>query len=127
MPLEELTNRKVVLLCNILPCKLRGVLSMAMILCAGSSNKEQVEILEPPPESLPGDFIHVNGYARNPDKILKVFNEVIKDLRTNDNLQATYRGIPWIVMDAKEAEKGAWRTPKKGYVMTKSLKNVSIY
>ena len=36
----------VVLLCNLKPCKLRGVVSEAMVLCA--STPEKVELMIPP-------------------------------------------------------------------------------
>lgn len=101
----------VVLLCNLKPSKIRGILSEAMVMCA--SSPENVEILEPPPGSVPGEFIHVNGYTRSPDTVLKVFDEIAQDLKTDENLQATYKGIPWTVSD-------------KGVVISASLKNVKI-
>ncbi|XP_027850254.1 aminoacyl tRNA synthase complex-interacting multifunctional protein 1 [Aphis gossypii] len=111
VPLEEMSNRMVILLCNLKPSKIRSVLSEAMVMCA--SSPEKVEILEPPPGSVPGDYINVDGYTRSPDKVLKVFEEIALDLKTDENLQATYKGIPWVVAD-------------KGIVVAKSLKNVKI-
>lgn len=111
VPVEAMLNRMVVLLCNLKPSKIRGVLSEAMVMCA--SSPDNVEILEPPPNSVPGDLINVNGYTRTPDKVLKVFEEIATDLKTDENLQATYKGIPWTVID-------------KGVVVAKSLKNVKI-
>lgn len=111
VPIEAMADRMVVLLCNLKPSKIRGVLSEAMVMCA--SSPENVEILEPPPGSVPGELINVNGYTRSPDKVLKVFEEIAQDLKTDENLQATYKGIPWTVLD-------------KGIVVTKSLKNVKI-
>lgn len=111
VPLEALPNRMVVLMCNLKPSKIRGVLSEAMVMCA--SSPENVEILEPPMGSVPGDFVDVKGYIRSPDKVLKVFEEIAQDLKTDENLQATYKGIPWTVSD-------------KGVVVTASLKNVKI-
>lgn len=111
VPLEALSNRMVVVLCNLKQSKIRGVLSEAMVMCA--STPENVEVLEPPLGSVPGDIISVNGFPRNPDKVLKVFEEIAQDLKTNENLQATYKGIPWTVAD-------------KGVVIAASLKNVKI-
>lgn len=111
VPLEAMSNRMVVLLCNLKPSKIRGTLSEAMVMCA--SSPDNVEILEPPPGSKPGDFVNVNGYTRSPDKVLKVFEEIAQDLKTDENLQATYKGIPWTVAD-------------KGVVVAASLKNVKI-
>ncbi|VVC26731.1 Hypothetical protein CINCED_3A025572 [Cinara cedri] len=112
VPLEAMTNRMVVLLCNLKPSKIRGILSEAMVMCA-SSPPENVEILEPPKGSVPGDYVNVSGYTRSPDKVLKVFEEIAQDLKTDENLQATYKSIPWTVSD-------------KGVVVAASLKNVNI-
>lgn len=101
----------VILLCNLKPSKIRGVLSQAMVMCASSPDK--VEILEPPPGAVPGDLINVLGFNRHPDKVLKVFDKIVPDLKTDENLQATYRGNPW-------------KVNLKGVVVTKSLKNVQI-
>lgn len=109
--IEALSNRMVVVLCNLKQSKIRGVLSEAMVMCA--STPENVEVLEPPLGSVPGDVISVNGFPRNPDKVLKVFEEIAQDLKTDENLQATYKGIPWTVAD-------------KGVVVAASLKNVII-
>lgn len=111
VPLEAMANRMVVLLCNLKPSKIRGVLSEAMVMCA--STPENVEILEPPVGSVPGDLINVSGFTRSPDKVLKVFEEIALDLKTDDNKQATYKGTPWTVSD-------------KGIVTASSLKNVKI-
>lgn len=110
--MEALENRMVVLLCNLKPSKIRGVLSEAMVMCA-SSPPESVEILEPPTGSVPGEYVNVSGYTRSPDKVLKVFEEIAQDLKTDENLQATYKSIPWTVSD-------------KGIVVAQSLKNVNI-
>lgn len=111
VPLEAMSDRMVVLLCNLKPSKIRSILSEAMVMCA--SSPENVEILEPPQGSVPGDIVTVNGYSRSPDKVLKVFEEIALDLKTDENSQATYKGIPWTVAD-------------KGVVVASSLKNVKI-
>jgi methionine--tRNA ligase beta chain len=111
VPIEAMSNRMVVLLCNLKPSKIRGILSEAMVMCAYTA--DNIEILEPPTGSVPGDIINVDGFTRSPDKVLKVFEEIALDLKTDDNLQATYKGIPWTV-------------PNKGAVMAPSLKNVKI-
>lgn len=80
-------------------------------MCA--STPDNVEILEPPSGAIPGDYITVEGYTRSPDKVLKVFEEIAQDLKTDDHNQATYKGTPWKVAD-------------KGIVVSQSLKNVKI-
>merc|ERR1711962_1601674 len=46
IPIEEMQNRMVVILCNLKPAKMRGIMSEAMVMCA--STPEKVEILAPP-------------------------------------------------------------------------------
>lgn len=115
VPIEELKGRKVVVLCNLKPVKMRGVTSEAMVMCA--STPEAVEVLSPPAEAQPGDLIECEGYIRQPDAQLnpkkKIFEAVAANLKTNDSLQATYKGT-------------ALTVPGKGAVTTKSLTNVNI-
>lgn len=56
-------NRMVVLLCNLKPAKMRGVVSQAMVMCA--SSPEKVEILDPPAGALPGDRVICQGFTGN--------------------------------------------------------------
>ena len=39
IPLEEMQNRKAILLCNLKPSKMRGVMSQAMVMCASTPDK----------------------------------------------------------------------------------------
>jgi len=115
VPLDEMKNRMVVLLCNLKPAKMRGVTSEAMVMCA--SSPEKVEILVPPNGAVPGDLVEFNGIQRNADPVLnpkkKIFETVAPDLKTNDNKVATYKDIPFEV-------KG------KGAVSSPTLINVNI-
>jgi aminoacyl tRNA synthase complex-interacting multifunctional protein 1 len=45
---------------NMKPVKLRGVISRGMLLCAEREGK--IELLEPPPNSEPGDRVFVQRY-----------------------------------------------------------------
>ncbi|KAJ8403680.1 hypothetical protein AAFF_G00350060 [Aldrovandia affinis] len=93
VPLEQLQNRMVVLLCNLRPTKMRGVLSQAMVMCASSS--ERVEILDPPSGAVPGDRVTFQSFPGEPDKELspkkKVWEKVQADLRTDGKCVATYK------------------------------------
>ncbi|XP_046986550.1 aminoacyl tRNA synthase complex-interacting multifunctional protein 1 [Schistocerca americana] len=115
VPLEEMQNRLVIVLCNLKPVKMRGVLSEGMVMCA--SSPEKVEVLVPPHTCVPGDEVIVDGYPRNPDAVLnpkkKVFETVAVDLKTNDDRVATYKGVPLSV-------------PGKGVITSPSLTNVFI-
>lgn len=115
IPIEEMKNRMVVVMCNLKPAKMRGVTSEAMVMCA--STLEKVEILSPPPSAVPGDLVHCEGFTRNPEPQLnpkkKVFETCAPDLTTNDSLQACYKGTPWNI-------------PGKGFVVSQTLKNVIV-
>ena len=57
--LEEMQNRMVIVLCNLKPAKMRGVVSEAMVMCA--STPEKVEIMAPPELAVPGDLVQCEG------------------------------------------------------------------
>lgn len=115
VPIEEMQNRLVVVLCNLKPAKMRGVTSEAMVMCA--STPEKVEVLSPPAGAVPGDLVHCEGYTRAPDAVLnpkkKIFETVAPDLRTNEQLVAVYKGA-------------ALNVPGKGNVVSQTLKNVNV-
>lgn len=60
VPIEQMQNRLVIVLCNLKPAKMRGVLSEAMVMCA--SSPEKVEILLPPEGAVPGDRVTFEKY-----------------------------------------------------------------
>lgn len=94
---------------------MRGITSEAMVMCA--SSEAGVEVLIPPEGTSPGDFVHCEGYTRQPDVVMnpkkKIFETVAPDLHTNDKLQACYKNQPFVVGD-------------KGFCVAKSLKNVPV-
>lgn len=119
IPLEEMQNRMVILLCNLKPAKMRGILSEAMVMCA--STPEKVEILCPPANAVPGDLVAVPGFEGAPDELIKptnkkvvsIFDQVAPDLKTNDNLQAVYKDV-------------AWEVKGKGPIVAQTLKGVQV-
>ncbi len=105
----------VVLLCNLKPCKLRGVLSEAMVLCA--STPEKVELMIPPVNAQIGDRVTAEGFEGEPaaecNPKNKIFDMVAVDLKTDDNLNGTYKGK---LLEVKG----------KGPLKSATLKNVQI-
>ncbi|XP_065489573.1 aminoacyl tRNA synthase complex-interacting multifunctional protein 1 isoform X3 [Caloenas nicobarica] len=99
VPLDQMQNRMAILLCNLKPAKMRGVISQAMVMCA--SSPEKVEILAPPPGAVPGDRITFEGFPGDPEKELnpkkKIWEQIQPDLHTNDQCVATYKGVPFEV------------------------------
>ncbi|CAK6958610.1 aminoacyl tRNA synthase complex-interacting multifunctional protein 1-like [Scomber scombrus] len=94
IPVDQMQDRMAVLLCNLKPVKMSGVVSQAMVMCAISPDK--VEILDPPSGAAPGDRVTFQGFPGEPDKELnprkKVWEQVQPDLRTDGQCVATYRG-----------------------------------
>lgn len=115
VPIEQMQDRMVIVLCNLKPAKMRGIVSEAMVMCASTPDK--VEVLSPPVGSVPGDLVHCETYNRQPDVQMnpkkKIFETVAPDLKTNTSLIACYKESPWIV-------------PGKGHVMAQTLKNVNV-
>lgn len=116
VPIEEMQDRMVVVLCNLKPAKMRGVTSEAMVMCA--SSPEKVEIMNPPIGAVPGDLVSCAGYERNPDGPFmnpkkKIFETVAPDLKVDGDLVGTYKGAA-LVVDGK------------GPIKSQTLKNVNI-
>jgi len=119
IPIEEMQNRMVVILCNLKPAKMRGIMSEAMVMCA--STPEKVEILTPPSGAAPGDVVTVPGFEGEPDELIKptnkkavsIFEQVAPGLKTNNDGLACYKDI-------------AWEVKGKGAVTSQSLKNVQV-
>ncbi|XP_058241599.1 aminoacyl tRNA synthase complex-interacting multifunctional protein 1a [Hemibagrus wyckioides] len=115
VPLEQMQNRMVVLLCNLKPAKMRGIMSQAMVMCA--STPEKVEILDPPSGAEPGERITFQGFPGEPDKELnpkkKVWEQVQPDLRTDNQGVASYKGA-------------AFEVAGKGVCKAQTLSNTSI-
>ncbi|RVE54034.1 hypothetical protein evm_001437 [Chilo suppressalis] len=100
VPIEEMRNKIVMVLCNLKPVKMRGVTSEAMVMCA--SSPEKVEVLIPPNGAIPGDLVTCEGYPRTPEVQLnpkkKIFETCAPDLKTNREKVACYKGSPLIVL-----------------------------
>ena len=115
VPMEEMTDRMVVVLCNLKPAKLKGIESKGMVLCA--SVEGQVEPLIPPEGSDAGDKVKVDGYEdRAPDEQLnpkkKVWEKLAVDLKTSNECLAQWQG-------------NLLQTPK-GTIRSKTLKDAPI-
>lgn len=116
VPIDDMKDRNVVVLCNLKPVKMRGILSEGMVMCA--STPDSVEPLNPPSGVEAGQRLKVAGYddlapdaQLNPKK--KVWEQVSVDLKTNDEGIATYKGTEFHIVGC----------PGK---ITSSLKNVPI-
>lgn len=117
VPIEEMQNRMVVVLCNLKPAKMRGFESNGMVLCASVDEPRTVEPLIPATGSSPGERVLVEGYeSGTPDEVLnpkkKIWEKLQVDLRTTANCEAQWQG-------------NALST-RCGKIVCKSLKNAPI-
>ncbi|XP_049388134.1 LOW QUALITY PROTEIN: methionine--tRNA ligase, cytoplasmic-like [Solanum stenotomum] len=99
IPLEEMQNRKVCVLCNLKPVSMRGIKSQAMVLATSNSDHTKVELVEPPKDAVIGERVTFPGFDGKPDNILnpkkKVWETVQVDLHTNKELVACYKDVPF--------------------------------
>lgn len=100
-------DRMVVVICNLKPAKLKGILSEAMVLAA--SNPNLVELLDPPTGSKIGERVTFEGFPGEHDAQLnpkhKIWEEVQpvtnhtsydkKGFATTEDGTAVWKGIPF--------------------------------
>lgn len=101
VPKEDLLGRLVVVLTNLKPAKMRGIESKGMILCASIDEPRQVEPLNPPTGSQPGERVFVEGYSGsepteqlNPKK--KIWEKLQTDLKTSHRCLAEWQSNPLV-------------------------------
>lgn len=98
IPLEEMQNRKVCVLCNLKPATMRGIKSQAMVLAASNSDYTKVELVDPPKSAQVGERITFPGFDGEPDNVLnpkkKVWETLQVNLHSNTELVACYKDIP---------------------------------
>nr|XP_043635554.1 probable methionine--tRNA ligase [Erigeron canadensis] len=99
IPLEEMQNRKVCVLCNLKPATMRGIKSHAMVLCANSGDHTKVELVEPPESAAIGERVVFSGFDGAPDDVLnpkkKVWETLQVDLHTDKDLIACFKDLPF--------------------------------
>ncbi|PHH74383.1 hypothetical protein CDD82_4957 [Ophiocordyceps australis] len=102
IPLEHMQGRKVVVVCNLKPVKMRGIKSSAMVLAASprlkpgesDDHKGPVELVSPPPDSKPGDRVFFNGWKGEPEGQLnpkkKIWETFQPGFTTTDDLAVAF-------------------------------------
>ncbi|XVF00340.1 hypothetical protein REPUB_Repub03eG0276700 [Reevesia pubescens] len=97
---EELTNRRVVLITNVKPGKLRDVMSEGLVLCASNEDHIIVEPLLPPEGAKPGERVSFSGIDGKPEDVLnpkkKQLEKITPHLFTDEKGVATFKGIPFM-------------------------------
>ncbi|XP_003744566.1 aminoacyl tRNA synthase complex-interacting multifunctional protein 1 [Galendromus occidentalis] len=119
VPIEAMRDRMVVVMCNLKPAKMRGVLSEGMVMCASTPDK--VEPIRPPKNAVPGDRVTWTGRPEadypNPEGVLnpkkKIWERIAPDLKLNGNGETV-----WM---SKQLE-----VRGKGYLVADSLKDAQV-
>lgn len=98
IPIERMQDRLVLVVCNMKPGKLVGVISYGMVLCVGNEDHTEVDFVEIPEGSKPGDRVICPGFEGEPDDVLnpkkKVVETVKPDLKVKNDLIAYYKDSP---------------------------------
>ncbi|KAI3316604.1 hypothetical protein HD806DRAFT_423054 [Xylariaceae sp. AK1471] len=136
VPLEEMQGRKVVVVANLKPVKMRGIKSCAMVLAASPRLKEgevddhkgPVELVTPPADSKAGDRVCFDGWRGEPEGVLnpkkKVWETFQPGFTTTDNLEVAFDGSA--VEAAGKAETGKLTTANGGTCTVKTLKGATV-
>ncbi|KAN0029669.1 hypothetical protein ACTA71_007804 [Dictyostelium dimigraforme] len=94
IPLDQMLNRKVLVLCNLKPANLKSIKSFGMVLCASNADHTHVEFVEPPADATIGERVLFDKYPGEFDKVLKptTFDAVSADFKTDENKIASFKG-----------------------------------
>lgn len=137
VPLEEMQGRKVIVVCNLKPVKMRGIKSSAMVLAASPKIKEgevddhkgPVELVNPPAEAKAGDRVFFEGYKGDPEKQLnpkkKVWETFQPGFTTTEALEVGFDASVVKELEGKDAL-GKLVTEAGGICTVKSLKGATV-
>lgn len=140
VPLEEMQNRKVVVVANLKPVNMRSIKSAAMVLAASPPAEEGadphaadrvVELVSPPEGAEAGDLCYFEGWpygdGRGPEKVLnpkkKQWEAIQPGFYTSDDLVV---GFDAQKSEVGGIEKGDLIVDGKGKCTVKSLKGAVV-
>lgn len=99
VPLDEMVDRSVVVLCNLKPRAMRGVTSYGMLLCASNDDHSQVDPLTAPEGASVGELVTFQGHKAAPidpgNRATKAFDRVAESLRTDEEGVAKFDDTPF--------------------------------
>lgn len=93
--LEDMQQRRVVVVCNLKPVNMRGIKSTAMVLCGSDESTGRVEFVEPPKDAKAGDRVFFEGHSGEPLSQLnpkkKIWETFQPHFTTNEKLEVVFR------------------------------------
>ncbi|KAK6499815.1 G4 quadruplex nucleic acid binding protein [Arthrobotrys musiformis] len=102
IPIEEMQERYVVVVANLKPVKMRGIMSQAMVLAASPTLKEgevddhkgPIELVAPPAGAKAGEKVFFEGYDGTPEAVLnpkkKIWEAVQPGFTTTEGLEVGF-------------------------------------
>ncbi|KAI1174640.1 nucleic acid-binding protein [Nemania sp. FL0916] len=136
IPLEEMQGRKVVVVANLKPVKMRGIKSCAMVLAASPRIKEgevddhkgPVELVAPPADAKAGDRVCFDGWRGEPEGVLnpkkKIWETFQPGFTTTDSLEVAFDGSA--VEAAGKSDVGKLTTASGGTCTVQTLKGATV-
>ncbi|OAA56122.1 multisynthetase complex auxiliary component p43 [Cordyceps fumosorosea ARSEF 2679] len=136
IPLAEMQGRKVVVVCNLKPVKMRGVKSCAMVLAASPRLKEgevddhkgPVELVAPPADSKAGDRVFFEGWRGEPEGVLnpkkKIWETFQPGFTTTDALDVVFDASAVEVLG--KTDLGKLVTESGGVCTVQTLKGATV-
>lgn len=95
VPIEKMQDRMVIVVCNLKPANMRGILSSGMVLCASDESHEKCDPLIPPEGVSIGEKVTFQGYTDPPSEEIKpkqkILEKLFPDLVTDDQGVAKYK------------------------------------
>ncbi|KIW97843.1 uncharacterized protein Z519_01427 [Cladophialophora bantiana CBS 173.52] len=144
VPLEEMQNRKVVVVANLKPVNMRSIKSAAMVLAASPPMEEgadphaadrTVELVNPPEGSEAGDAVYFEGWpygeGKGPEKQLnpkkKVWESVQPGFFTSEECVVGFdAGRPGVEIEGDKEKKGWLIVEGKGRCTVQTLKGAVV-
>ncbi|KAG5774338.1 hypothetical protein H9Q72_000228 [Fusarium xylarioides] len=136
IPLESMQGRKVVVVCNLKPVKMRGIKSCAMVLAASPKIKEgevddhkgPVELVTPPEGAKAGDRVWFEGWEGSPEGVLnpkkKIWETFQPGFTTTDGLEVAFDA--GVVEQLGKTGRGRLVTESGGVCTVPSLKDAVV-
>ncbi|KAK9807922.1 hypothetical protein WJX73_002578 [Symbiochloris irregularis] len=101
VPIEQMQDRRVVVVANLKPAKMRDVVSSGMVLCASNAAHDAVTPLLPPEGAAIGERVAFEGHNANdgrPEQLnpkKKIFEKIALHLKTGADGIARYKDVPF--------------------------------
>ncbi|KAG9232368.1 hypothetical protein BJ875DRAFT_467028 [Amylocarpus encephaloides] len=137
VPLEEMQGRKVVVVCNLKPVKMRGIKSSAMVLAASprlapgvdDNHAGPVELVTPPEGAVAGERVYFEGWQGEPEGVLnpkkKVWEMIQPGFTTTGGLEVAFDAgvVKELSKEGEEPKTGVGKlvTASGGVCKVKSL------